>query len=148
MMRKLSTAALALTGLLGLAGAAAADGPAAGPCPGGCAEKVCRPIVETKIVVKPCYTSICEPFCEVRCSPLGLLAGGCCGGDGDAHHQCTHVKTRKILVVKLKPETQCVNKCVVEVAPPCAAPAPHHLMPPMRRSYMGTPPAELPPVTR
>jgi hypothetical protein len=148
MMRKLSSA-VALAGLLALAGMAAADGPAYQPAPPatkpappatkgapvtpgtpvvvvapahedcGCVQKRCKPITDTRKVIKPHYTHVCEDYCEVSCLGCTLLGGGCCG-----EHGCTRVKTRKILVVRLRPEEQCVNKCVVDykVAPPCHTP--------------------------
>jgi hypothetical protein len=158
MLRKLSSAAVTLAGLLALSGMAAADGPAyrpatatpvvtgapvvtgtpvvagaPGPCCGadGCAEKCCKPITDTRKVIKPHYTHVCEDYCEVRCWGCSLFGGGCCG-----EHACSRVKTRKILVVRLRPEEQCVNKCAVDykVAEPCHTPAPcatpHHAVVP------------------
>ena len=152
MTRKLSSAALAA--MLALAGAVAADGPGyvpATPAPmspipivagmpapgcggcGTCVQKTCKPITEPREIIKPHYTSVCEDFCEVRCPGCNLFGGlfghgcascGCnnCGPD----HACSQVKTRKILVVRLRPEKQCVNKCVVDytVVTPARAPPP------------------------
>jgi hypothetical protein len=161
MMRKLIAATLA--GLLGLAGTAAAQQyPPAAPAPvkapvtlppaamagqgvvvspapcatGCCMEQHCTPITETRTKIKPCYTSVCEPYCNVACVGCSLFGGGfhgcnsgcdsgCTSGCGE-DHKCSKVRTRKILVVKLKRTEECVNKCVVTSTPvspaPCAAP--------------------------
>ena len=62
------------------------------------------------MVVKPCYTDVCEEFCEPSCMSCGLL-GGCCDTCGP-NHKCSEVKTRKIMVVKLKKSTESAAKRV------------------------------------
>jgi|SRR5260370_20224712 len=169
MLRKLSSAAVTLAGLLALAGMAAADGPAYKPaapgapvvfgtpvvvgtpgpgcCADGCAEACCKPITDTRKVIKPHYTDVCEKFCEVSCWGCSLFGGGCCG-----EHGCSKVKTRKILVVRLRPEEQCVNKCVVDykVAEPCVKPAPFALPAPCATPHHVVVPAPtyMPPTAR
>ena len=129
-MRKLFTSALVLTALLAVARMADADGPVVvapvvigcqGSCGGECLTKVCKPIVVPKTIVKPCYTSVCEDYCEPRCWSCGLsgLFGRGCDTCGP-NHSCGDVKTRKIMIVKLKRTETCVNKCEVDYVPACA----------------------------
>jgi hypothetical protein len=117
MIRKLITPGLALA-LLALTRIASADPVPAAPCGDGvCMKPCCRAIEEPKKVIKPCYSSVCEDFCEVACP--GCLFGHCstCG----PNTRCL-LKTRKILVVKLKPEEHCHTKCVLDYVPACSAP--------------------------
>jgi hypothetical protein len=106
--------ALALYGLLGLVGALpASDGPGccapacgpacAPPCGPACHGKtVCCPIEETKTVNHRCYTDCKEDFC-LPCSCLGMLMHRC---------DCSKVRKRKYLILKIHKEEQCVKKCI------------------------------------
>jgi hypothetical protein len=132
MIRKLSISGLALA-LLALTRSASADPAPAAPAPavpcadGACMKPCCRATQDVKKVIKPCYTSVCEDYCEVACP--GCLFGHCttCG----PNTRCL-LKHRKILVTKLKPHDECINKCVLDHVPvysepcqaPCAAPGP------------------------
>jgi hypothetical protein len=133
MMRKLLSAGLAFVGLLAVVNLAAADPDPGAPCPDACGEKVCRPKVEKKTVVKRVYDDSCEDYCYPKCPRFSLLGhlfgGGCCEdacGDGCGEGGCAKcgcVRTKKYLVVKQCKHDECVTKCVVEqVAPACAAP--------------------------
>jgi hypothetical protein len=124
-MRKLFSAALLLAGLAGTARMADADPPAAGCCAQSCPQycAVCKAVTVPRVVVKPVYTDVCEEFCEPKCMSCGIFGGGCDSGCGPTH-QCSTVKTRKVMVVKLKKCTECANACIVDHVPaaPCAVP--------------------------
>jgi hypothetical protein len=123
MKRKLFSSALAILGLLGLTQVAAAQVPAAScgaPCPCPCQEKVCQRITEKKTVETTCYDDVCEDYCYARCSLMGLLHGGC-GSCEDG--KCSHLRTKKYLVIRVHKHDECVSKCVpVVVEPSCPAP--------------------------
>src|SRR5262249_17887832 len=74
-------------------------------------------VTETKTVTKRKYTTACEDFC-LPCSILGMLTHRC---------DCSHVMTRKYMVLKLHKHEECVEKCVPVVedchAPACPPPA-------------------------
>jgi hypothetical protein len=95
-------------------GAMAAAAPAQDPC--CCDQKVCRSTCEVKKTDKHCYSSVCEDFCLPKCSVFSFHRGcdecACCENK---------VRTRKYLVVKVRKEETCVNKCVVEHVAPCSA---------------------------
>ena len=140
-MRRLFSAALALAGLIGMSRLAGADElPVVAGCPDACVEKVCRPVVETKTITKPVFTSVCEEVCEPRCWSCGLF-GRCssCGPD----HSCV-MHTRKFLVVKLRKHEECVNKCVVDYTPSCTTCAPGYAPAPSMVPQMEIKPAPEP----
>jgi hypothetical protein len=130
MIRKWLSAGLVLVGFLGFVQVAAADGPLFGRFHGGdCPEKVCQPKVETKSVVTRCYDDVCEDFCYPRCSCFSLFGGhGCSDCEGGCPDgKCDKLRTKKILVVKLRKHDECVHTCVpapVCPAPVCDVPAP------------------------
>ena len=108
------TAAIAACCLLGRVSIAEAqDAVLVGCSDGGCTKKVCRPIVENKTVTRRVYSDVKEDFC-VPCSAFSCLLPNKCG--------CSHVHTRKILVVKLRKCDKCVTKCVPVIEPVCTAP--------------------------
>jgi hypothetical protein len=102
---------------------AACCAPACEPC----LKKVCVGEQATREKVSRVYGEACEDFCVPKCSLTGGLSlghkhggcdDGCCGG-GCSDEGCTscehHVRTKKFLVVKLKKEQECYNKCHVEL---------------------------------
>ena len=93
----------------------AADG-VAGCCPdAGCTKTVCRPVCETKTVTKRVYAERTEEFC-LPCSFLHCLFPSKCG--------CSHVRTRKLLILKLQKCEVPVKKCVPVQVPACTTCAP------------------------
>jgi hypothetical protein len=113
---------------------AAADGPLLGLFHGGCPDKVCQPKVETKSVITRCYDDVCEDFCYPRCAFFSFFGCGCCGGcdSGCPDGKCDRLRTKKILVVKLRKHDECVHTCVPEPicpAPACGVPAPAFIPP-------------------
>ena len=123
MMRKLFTSALALVALSAMTQMVVADGiPVAGCCQENCLQKVCRPVVVTKTVVKPVYCCVCEDFCVPSCWSCNLFRRSC--DDCGPTHSCSNVMTRKILVVKLCKQEKCVNRCEVDYVPACTHSAP------------------------
>ncbi len=122
-MRKLFSSALALAALLVGTNLVLAQAPVVvvgDGCQDSCLQKVCKPIQEPKTIIKPVYTDKCIDYCEPRCWTCSLFGSSCdsCGPT----HSCGTVKTRKVMIVKLKKCETCVNKCVVEYAPACSAP--------------------------
>ena len=75
---------------------------------------VCRPVCETKTVVKRVYTSRCTDVC-LPCCLGGLFHDEC---------SCGHLKKRKDLVVKLRKCETCVQKCVPMTVSACSTCAP------------------------
>ncbi len=116
-----SVLALALAALAGVS--QADDCPA--PCEPGCLKKVCRPTTDVKKIDHRVYDCASEDFCMPGGSLFGRLFGGH-GCDACPAGGCErHVRTKKVLVVKIRKEEQCVNKCVVEyqlAEPSCPAP--------------------------
>ena len=102
-------------------------------CAAPCEEhlkKVCVGETATRPKTTRVYGESCEDFCTPKCSFFGGLLGGhghkdcgCadggCGGCSDGH--CTdcehHARVRKYLVVRIKTEEECYNKCHVEYQP-------------------------------
>ena len=92
-------------------------------CPQYCGKLVCQPVCETKTVTTRHYTDRCTDVCQ-RCTALSLLFPSKCG--------CSHVRTRKDLVVKLRKCDKCVTVCVPVTEPVCSAPCDsgcHHAAP-------------------
>lgn len=87
--------------------------------------KHCVPTIEKKTKEKREYKGICEHFCLPDCG--GMFARRCrdkgccepaCGQKVDCAkeepcHECGKVYKRKVLVVKIKKEEECVNACKV-----------------------------------
>src|SRR6266511_3747786 len=121
---------------LGLAPAVRADGLLQRGCKKDCAPacapkcpkqkcdtcgKSCVPSTEKKIVEHREYSSACEQYCTPRCSLGGMLRGGCgkkpcdpcnaCPAACEECHKCGKVRTRKVLIVKIRKEEECVNTC-------------------------------------
>ncbi len=120
---------------------------AGAPLPAACAPAACAPEACETPLKKVCvgekatrektrrvYGESCEDFCVPKCSLFGGLslfghkhgdcADGSCGGCADGGctaEGCTScercVRTRKYLVVKVKREEECYNKCHVEYQP-------------------------------
>ncbi len=84
-----------------------------GGCQSACVKTVCRPVCETKTVTTRHYTDRCTNVCQ-RCTAFSLLFPNKCG--------CSHVRTRKDLVVKLRKCDKCVTVCVPVTEPVCSAP--------------------------
>ena len=101
------TAAIAACCLLGRVSVAEAqDG-----CPaGGCTKTVCRPVVENKTVTTRVYIDVTKEFCT-PCTAFRCLFPNKCG--------CSHVHTRKVLVLKIRKCDQCVTKCIPVHVPTC-----------------------------
>jgi hypothetical protein len=77
---------------------------------GCCTKTVCRPVVETKTVTTRVYSDATKEFC-VPCTAFRCLFPNKCG--------CSQVKTRKVLIVKIRKSEKCVKKCVLVQVPPC-----------------------------
>src|SRR5438105_4720019 len=82
---------------------------------------VCQPVAqklcvrEAKKNTRVCYSCVCKEYCLPKCSLWALFSGGCCGG--------CELRTKRVLVKKVRPDcdtTQCVVK---EVPVDSAAPA-------------------------
>jgi hypothetical protein len=116
----------------------ARGGPAIGPESTGpyVRPAVCVPTVETKTVDKRVYSTSCDNVCYPNCGGLGLLRRLCskhgCGecDDGCADggcHKCSKVYTKKYLVLHIRKEEKCYNRCIPEPVAceaPCPAPCP------------------------
>jgi hypothetical protein len=106
-------AAFALLGLV-LPGLAADE-----TCPAGepdcCGKKVCCPTTKTWTRTRTEFGMVHEEFCPTPCCWFGKLFGGkgCCGEPSC----CGKVRTRKVLVIKVRKEEHCLPDCV----PVCAA---------------------------
>ncbi|MCY2987347.1 MAG: hypothetical protein NTY19_05710 [Planctomycetota bacterium] len=123
------------------AAGAACDGPptggattdeAAGCCAGSCgtsACKVCVPEATKKKKDKVAYSSKCVDFCVPKPSLHGVCSAGACGGNGDCNAcaaqagvcqacggagciKCGRVRTKKVLIKKVKSIESDTYKCV------------------------------------
>lgn len=105
-------------------------------CEAPCLKKVCVPETATRTVERRVYGDVCEDFCLPRCTSGGFGGFlhhkhdecGACGPDGCGHGGCgeggcasceKHVRTRKFMVVKIRPEEECYTKCNVAYEAPC-----------------------------
>lgn len=92
--------------------------PPAGPdC---CEKKICCPTTKTWTRPRTEFGLVKEEFCPVPCCWFGRLFGskGCCG----EANGCGKVRTRKVLVIKVRNEEHCLPACVPVHAPvsaPC-----------------------------
>ena len=111
----MSLTALTACCLLGRVSIAAADG-VPECCPdGGCTKTVCQPILKNKVVSTRVFTDRKEEFC-LPCSAFSCLFPNKCG--------CSHVKTKKLLILKIRKCEKCEKTCVpvqVPVSAPCKA---------------------------
>jgi hypothetical protein len=139
MKRTLFTAALAVAGLIGLACTARAQysgtaGPVVPP-PGApamvlppgtgpscaaetCMKPCCKPYLDKKVTIKPCFYEKCEDFCQPLCWSCSLF-GKCCDSGCGPNHKCEHPRTRKDLWVKLPKREELIEKCYVDYVPKC-----------------------------
>lgn len=87
-------------------------------CPQACGKTVCQPTCVKTTVTTRHFTDRTEEFC-LPCTAFQCLFPSKCG--------CSHVKTRKLLILKLHKCEKCEQKCVpVQVPvckPACCAPA-------------------------
>jgi hypothetical protein len=106
-----------------------ADGCCAAPCCEPPLKKVCVGEQAVRTIDKRVYGESCEDFCVPKCSLFGGMSlghrhndcgdcGGGCAAGGCSEGGCTscehHARTRKYLVVKIRHEEECYNKCNVE----------------------------------
>src|SRR5262245_32152955 len=107
------------------------------PCPDTqCTPKVCVPKTEVKKVDRRVYDCAHEDFCIRCCSLFGRMFNWHSCGDCPLCED--HVRTRKVLVVKIRKDERCETKCVVEQAPvaPCIIPS----LPPLQIGVPNPPP--------
>jgi hypothetical protein len=80
-----------------------------------CGKSVCCPTSELKTVKKRYYSDLPEEFC-LPYSLLGLALHKC---------DCSKVRHRKDLIVKVRPQCECcVKRCYPTCQPPCAGACP------------------------
>jgi hypothetical protein len=105
--------------------------PPAACCPApACCETHLKPVCvgekATRQVPKRVYGEVCEDFCLPKCSLHGGFGhghkhddcGACCDTGCDTCTSCEHcVRQRKYLVVRVRNEEECYNKCHVEYQP-------------------------------
>lgn len=110
---------MAALGCLALATSASADGGCCDSCPPGY-KKECVPVPSKKTVTHRVYSDRCEDFCLPKCSLFGHHGGNCGGCDGcSTCGNCEKVRTRKVLIVRLRSCEECENKCEVQLVPSC-----------------------------
>ena len=126
MRKQMLSAAAVVFALLGLATPRALASDAACPIAGPdcCEKKVCAPTTKTWTRPITRFNMVCEDFCRPPCCYFGHLFGGkCCS---DEKNCCGKVRTRKVLIIKVRKEEHVLPDCVPAVQPceaPCPAPA-------------------------
>jgi hypothetical protein len=92
--------------------------------PDCCGKKVCCPTTKTWTRPRTEFGMVSEDFCLPPCCWFGGLFGGkCCSGEQNC---CGKVRTRRVLIIKVRKEEHRLPDCVPACAPaPCGvAPCP------------------------
>lgn len=94
-------------------------------------KKECVPTVTKKTIEHRKYSSSCESFCIPKCRLGGCGSkkscdpcNACPTACDEPCHKCGKVRTRKVLIVKIRKEEQCVKSCEAVDCPAPSCPAP------------------------